>query len=82
MVAAHAIELKRRYRKLSPEETDEVVGAVADLMLEFLKQRPVDEEANKAHEHGFEKRTDTCSSHPCPSRRNGSARGHLGRHHR
>ena len=76
------IELRRHYGKLSSKETDEVVEAVAGLMLEFLKQRPVDEQENKAHEHGFEKRTDTGSAHPCPTRRNGSARGRLGRHHR
>ena len=82
MAAAHTIELKRHCRRLSPEETDKVVGAVADLIVEFLKQRPVDEEAKGAHGRSLKKRTDNRSAPPCPTRRNGSARGRLGRHHR
>jgi len=34
-----SIELKRHHQELSPKETDEVVEAVADLIVEFLKSR-------------------------------------------
>ena len=34
-----AIELKRHYRKLSEKQTDELAGAVADLIVGFIKSR-------------------------------------------
>ena len=34
-----SIELKRHFRTLPPKETDEVVEAVADLIVNFLKRR-------------------------------------------
>lgn len=36
-MASSSIELKRHFSELSSEETDEVVGAVADLIVRFLK---------------------------------------------
>ena len=33
------IELKRHYRKLSEKQTDELAGAVADLIVGFIKSR-------------------------------------------
>jgi len=38
-VTTTAIELKRHYRKLSEKQTDELAGAVADLIVEFIKSR-------------------------------------------
>ena len=37
MAATSSIELKRHYRELSEAETDELVAAVADLIVTFLK---------------------------------------------
>jgi len=34
-----AMEFKRHYRKLSEKQTDELVGAVADLIVNFIKSR-------------------------------------------
>lgn len=39
MPAPATPELKRHYHKLSEKETDEVVEAVADLIVNFLKGR-------------------------------------------
>jgi len=38
-VGEASIQLKRHYRELSPEEADEVVNAVADLVVNYLKGR-------------------------------------------
>ena len=38
-MATPRIELKRHYRELSEAETDELVGIVADLIVDFLKKR-------------------------------------------
>ena len=34
-----AMEFKRHYRRLSKKQTDELVGAVADLIVNFIKSR-------------------------------------------
>ena len=34
-----AMEFKRHYRRLSEKQTDELVGAVADLIVNFIKSR-------------------------------------------
>lgn len=39
MAEASSIEMKRHCRELSPGEIDELVGIVADLIVEFLKKR-------------------------------------------
>jgi len=39
MAATSPIELKRHYRELSPKEIDELVAVVADLIVDFLKER-------------------------------------------
>jgi hypothetical protein len=39
MAEMGSIELKRHYRELSPKEIDELVSAVADLIVDFLKKR-------------------------------------------
>ena len=33
------MEFKRHYRRLSEKQTDELVGAVADLIVNFIKSR-------------------------------------------
>lgn len=38
-MATTRIDLKRHYGELSPREIDEVVEAVADLIVDFLKKR-------------------------------------------
>ena len=38
MAEAGSIELKRHYSELSPEEIDDLVSAVADLIVDFLKK--------------------------------------------
>jgi len=39
MAATSSIELKRHYREMSPEEVDDLVAGVADLIVDFLKKR-------------------------------------------
>ena len=39
MAEAGSIEVKRHYREMSPKEVDELVGIVADLIVDFLKKR-------------------------------------------
>lgn len=39
MTNAPSISIKRHYRKLSEKETDELVGAVADLIVARVKER-------------------------------------------
>ena len=39
MREASTIEIKRHYRRLSEKQTAELAGAVADLIVAFLKQR-------------------------------------------
>jgi len=39
MAETGSIELKRHFRELSPKELDELVAAVADLIVDFLKKR-------------------------------------------
>ena len=39
MAETGSIELKRHFRELSPKEIDELVGVVADLIVDFLKKR-------------------------------------------
>jgi len=39
MTTPPAIEFKRHYRRLSEKQTDELVGAVADLIVNFIKSR-------------------------------------------
>jgi len=39
MTNAPSISLKRHYRKLSEKETDELVGAVADLIVARVKEQ-------------------------------------------
>lgn len=54
MSAPAAIEIKRHYRELPEKETQEVVEAVADLIVTFLKgrSRPArGAEAKQEHEH-------------------------------
>lgn len=54
MPAPAAIEIKRHYRELSEKDTQEVVEAVADLIVTFLKGRfgPArGAEAKQEHEH-------------------------------
>ena len=38
-MATPRIEFKRHYHELSPKEIDELVGIVADLIVDFLKKR-------------------------------------------
>ena len=37
MTQTPRIEIKHHYSKLSPKETDELVGTVADLIVNFIK---------------------------------------------
>ena len=39
MAETGSFNLKRHYRELSPKEIDELVGIVADLIVDFLKKR-------------------------------------------
>ena len=45
MTDAPSISLKRHYQRLSEKETDELVGAVADLIVAYVKQRGADRAA-------------------------------------
>ncbi|MCL5884377.1 MAG: hypothetical protein M1377_03355 [Deltaproteobacteria bacterium] len=49
MAETGSIELKRHYRQLPMEEIDELVSAVADLVVDFLKKRhdPVQPDKSK-----------------------------------
>ncbi|GAB4232389.1 MAG: hypothetical protein OHK0028_07820 [Deltaproteobacteria bacterium] len=47
MAEKGSIELKRHYRELSPKELDELVPAVADLIVDFLKKRTDPEQPDK-----------------------------------
>ena len=49
MAATSPIELKRHHREMSPKEIDELVGIVADLIVDFLKKRrePVQPDKSK-----------------------------------
>jgi len=35
------LQIKRHYQKLSPEETNELAGLVADMMVEYIKAKGV-----------------------------------------
>jgi len=39
MAETGSIEVKRHYREMSPKEVDELVGAIADLIVDFIKKR-------------------------------------------
>ena len=39
MSTAPSISIKRHYQRLSEEETDELVGALADLIVAYVKRR-------------------------------------------
>jgi len=39
MRTAHTIEIKRHFQKMSEKETEELVGAVADVLVTFIKNR-------------------------------------------
>ena len=47
-----AMEFKRHYRRLSEKQTDELVGAVADLIVNFIKSRGGGEPATTASTQG------------------------------
>jgi len=62
-VAQKPIELKRHYEELSPKETDEVVNAVADLVVNYLKGRPEELNANETEQevnHERDQSTEQC----------------------
>ena len=41
MLSRPEFDVTRRYRKLSPEDTDVVVGAVANLIVSFVTSRSI-----------------------------------------
>ena len=49
MAETGSIEVKRHYREMSPKEFDELVGLVADMIVDFLKKRrePVQPDKSK-----------------------------------
>ncbi|TWT40482.1 hypothetical protein RAS1_41930 [Phycisphaerae bacterium RAS1] len=49
MPSTPAIELKRHYRELSAEHATEVVGTVADLIVNFIKSRSEQSEQYGRH---------------------------------
>ena len=58
------IELKRHYRELSEKETDEVVEAVADLMVNFLEgkrdsARGAEGSQERTHERDLKRQADS-----------------------
>jgi len=64
-VAEESIQLRRHYRELSPEETNEVVNAVADLVVNYLKGRRGDSNINGTkqevcHERNGNQPTERC----------------------
>jgi len=46
MAEVCSIEVKRHYHELSPKEVDELVGIVADLIVDFLKKRDPEQTDN------------------------------------
>jgi hypothetical protein len=47
MSETSSIELKRHYQEISPKEFEEVVGTVADLIVDFLKKKRSPEQPDK-----------------------------------
>jgi len=47
MAETGSIELKRHYQEISPKEMDELVGTVADLIVDFLKKKRNPDQAVK-----------------------------------
>lgn len=58
MPATPPIELKRHFRTLSEKETDEVVDAVADLIVNFLKAKREPEPSGERRQERTHERSD------------------------
>ncbi len=64
MTSAPSIELHRHYHELSANETDELAGALAGLVVDLVKRRPADNQQERPHEHGLEGRAKSSCGDP------------------